>query len=189
MPQSRNVILQSAEQCFFRHGYTASSIAMISRYAEISRVTIHKQFSNKEALFKAVFTQRQAQMLARFPHYRATHHKAWNAIESMLNDWGQPIFEEITDPMVHQDLVQAAHRFCASEIGSYRQAITEFVANCLRDSVQLGEISLARAGLNEQEIASSLVLSVKGVFTTATKEDSRATLRQLLQIYRASLAA
>ncbi|GAA5219066.1 TetR/AcrR family transcriptional regulator [Corallincola platygyrae] len=187
MSQSREIILNAAERCFFRHGYSAASIAMISRYSEISRVTIHKQFSSKEELFQTVVLQHQKRLQDRLPEYPAKYASVWDAIKALLNDWGLPIFEEISDSLVLHDLVQAAQRYCAKEMEAHRQVMAEFVAECLKQSAEKGEISFSRVGLTAEAIASSLILSIKGLFTSATQEESCETLEQLITIYRTAL--
>ncbi|KWV94131.1 MULTISPECIES: TetR/AcrR family transcriptional regulator [unclassified Erythrobacter] len=49
----REAILAAAADCFFEHGFAASSIEQIAADAGVSKVTIYNRFGDKRALFTA----------------------------------------------------------------------------------------------------------------------------------------
>ncbi|MCU0729336.1 MAG: TetR/AcrR family transcriptional regulator [Sphingopyxis sp.] len=47
----RAAIVAAARDCFFEHGYSATSIEQIARRAGVSKVTVYNRFADKQALF------------------------------------------------------------------------------------------------------------------------------------------
>ncbi|RCU49526.1 MULTISPECIES: TetR/AcrR family transcriptional regulator [Corallincola] len=187
MPSTTQTILDAARDCFFRHGYSATNISMISRYAEISRVTIHKQFSNKEVLFREVCLRHHQEMQANLPSFKAQYKDTWSTLEAMLLDWAKPIFEEISDSVVLQDIVQAANKYCVDAMAAHIEVLSQFVGELLREGERTGQVDLSRCGLSELQLGSNLVLCAKGVFTTATTKQARETVSNMVKLYRAAL--
>lgn len=56
-------IIQAATQIFLEQGYDQASMERIARTAGVSKQTIYNQFGNKEALFRAIITQRCSELL------------------------------------------------------------------------------------------------------------------------------
>lgn len=54
--RKRNAILDAAMQVFLRSGYLGANMDEIATLAEVSKQTVYKQFSNKEALFVEIVT-------------------------------------------------------------------------------------------------------------------------------------
>src|SRR5688572_24572365 len=50
----REAFLAAALKSFLEHGYAATSIEAIARDAGVAKITIYRQFENKEALFREV---------------------------------------------------------------------------------------------------------------------------------------
>lgn len=50
----REAFLASALKSFLAHGYAATSIEAVAREAGVAKITIYRQFANKEALFREV---------------------------------------------------------------------------------------------------------------------------------------
>src|SRR6266849_5837474 len=53
-------ILQVAERLFMEHGFSATSLRMITGEAKVNLASVNYHFGSKEALIEAVFTRRLA---------------------------------------------------------------------------------------------------------------------------------
>lgn len=179
-------ILLSAQECFFRHGYGATNIAMISRHSKISRVTIHKRFGSKERLFRCLIQQHMHEIHENFPNYIAEHDSIWKRLEHMLLDCGSPLFDEITDQWVRDDLVQACTEHCEDIKSEHFTELEKFSNSQFIQAEQGGQISLKRLSMSTEELASSLVMTTKGLFTTAPIAECRQQLLRILAIYKAA---
>jgi TetR/AcrR family transcriptional repressor of mexJK operon len=54
--RKRAAILEAAEQVFFAHGFVGASMDQVAATAAVSKQTVYKHFSDKEALFREVVT-------------------------------------------------------------------------------------------------------------------------------------
>ncbi|MCM2679532.1 TetR/AcrR family transcriptional regulator [Echinimonas agarilytica] len=187
MPLSTDIILSTARDCFFRHGYSASNISMISRYAGISRVTIHKQFGSKEELFRAVCLAHQQSIQALLPQYQLKHDEVWVQIETMLLDWGRPLFEEIKDELVAKDLMQAASHYCEKEMSEHVNILIAHVEKMLQTAQQQRQLSFANSDMNAAQLSRCLVWSVRGLYMTASSTDASESMLALVKLYKAAL--
>lgn len=52
--EKRQAILESAIELFYKQGYESASMDMISTKANVSKATVYRHFSNKEALFAQI---------------------------------------------------------------------------------------------------------------------------------------
>ncbi|MBD1391175.1 TetR/AcrR family transcriptional regulator [Neiella sp. HB171785] len=188
MLASTETILKAARQCFFQHGYTTSSIAMISRYADISRVTIHKQFGSKEQLFRAFLKHEHESQYSKLAGYITDYDCIWQQLEVMLLDWGRPLFEEITDKLVLSDLVRTASDHCQDIFDSHSAVITDFVVSALAEAEKKSQISFAQQSLTPREFAETLVVTAKAIFSISPLTDGKQAVLNNLAIYRAALS-
>ena len=69
---------------------------MIARYAEISRVTIHKQFKSKEALFRAVVEKHINENNVLLEKYTQSIGDFWAETEAFTLGRCGELFEEIS---------------------------------------------------------------------------------------------
>jgi AcrR family transcriptional regulator len=53
----RTEILESAKACFLRFGYAKTSLDDIAKTAGLSRPLLYRKFSNKEAIFEALYNE------------------------------------------------------------------------------------------------------------------------------------
>lgn len=188
MSTTADNILNTAEECFFRHGYGATNIAMISRQSKISRVTIHKHFGSKEKLFRAVMTRHLNEVQSKFPHYLSDYEDTWSAIEHMLLDCGRPLFETITDQWVLQELVQASSEHCEDIKVAHMDSVEEITQRLLQKGVDAGAIDMARVGLTPKEFAQTLSLITKGLFTTAPLEEIQRQLTRVVMLFKSAVS-
>lgn len=61
--EKHQAILQAATAIFLEQGYDQASMEQIARAAGVAKQTIYNQFGNKEALFRAIITQRCTELL------------------------------------------------------------------------------------------------------------------------------
>jgi TetR/AcrR family transcriptional regulator, mexJK operon transcriptional repressor len=54
--RKRAAILEAAQQVFFAHGFVGASMDQVAATAAVSKQTVYKHFSDKEALFREVVT-------------------------------------------------------------------------------------------------------------------------------------
>src|ERR1700688_1814769 len=54
--RKRAVILEAAQQAFFANGFVGTSMDQVAAKAAVSKQTVYKHFSDKEALFREVVT-------------------------------------------------------------------------------------------------------------------------------------
>ena len=61
--EKQQAVIQAATRIFLEQGYDQASMEQIARSAGVSKQTIYNQFGNKEALFRAIITQRCTELL------------------------------------------------------------------------------------------------------------------------------
>src|ERR1700681_2117036 len=54
--RKRAAILEAAQQAFFANGFVGTSMDQVAAKAAVSKQTVYKHFSDKEALFREVVT-------------------------------------------------------------------------------------------------------------------------------------
>ncbi|MGC6399405.1 TetR/AcrR family transcriptional regulator [Sphingomonas sp. FW199] len=65
-PAKHDAIIGAAREAFFERGFNAATIEDIAQRAGVSKVTIYKQFSDKETLFESVIKAETERMAAGF---------------------------------------------------------------------------------------------------------------------------
>ena len=58
--ETKDRILDAAEELFARRGFAATSMRRLTREAEVNLAAVHYHFGSKEALIQAVFARRRA---------------------------------------------------------------------------------------------------------------------------------
>ena len=182
MATTADAILNTAQECFFRHGYGATNIAMISRQTKISRVTIHKHFGSKDKLLRAVMSRHMEGVREQFPRYLEDYHDLWQTIEDVLIACGRPLFESITDQWVLQELIQAGEEYCDDIKAAHFVALENFMESLFLKALEENEISLDRLGLAPKALSHTLACTTKGLFSTAPLEEIRQELTRVLLI-------
>lgn len=180
MSSTTDTILAAAQQCFFRHGYGATNIAMISREAKISRVTIHKHFGSKDKLLHAVMERHLLEVQEQFPTQTFEPGKLWQTVEDILIACCRPLFEGIKDQWVLQELVAAGDENCLDLKTSHFNWLESLLEGLFVQAEASAQISLKAAKLTPKELAHTLTLTSKGLFTTAPIEEIRQQILRLL---------
>ena len=183
--ETKNQIMTGARQCFFRHGYTASNITLISQYAGFSRVTVHKQFKNKDDAFRQLcllIVDESTQACE--PILENTTLPCWEAIESIMAIWLRPTFEEVSDQVVMRDL-----KYHVQEVADdIFVAAHELVENMIRSRLTMGienqEINIANTEVTIADMANLLVACLDGVRGHIHHADIKVRCHQLVNIFK-----
>ncbi|WP_440874652.1 TetR/AcrR family transcriptional regulator [Thalassotalea sp. PLHSN55] len=184
MPKSREKILDTAQECFFQHGYAATSIAMISRYASISRVTIHKQFSSKEALFRALITDFLVDKDVQIQEYLDSDKDFWQSTCEFLTKRCTEVFEDIPNPRIKTELLHAGQTYCADLIDENEGKTGQAMLIKLKQTVSSGSICLEAIGLSVEEFADNIHKVAEGIMMSTLKDDPREVIKTTLNIYQ-----
>lgn len=111
MAEKKQHILQTAQDVFIRNGYERTSMDAIAQEANVSKMTIYRQFNDKEALFIACMNDQCAEMLVSGNYESATTKE--DAKEKLIQ-YGKLIIELITRPdiiMLYRMLIGEINRF------------------------------------------------------------------------------
>ncbi len=186
LSNSREKILTSATECFFQHGYSAANISMIARYVGISRVTIHKQFKSKEALFRAVVEKYIDDKNVLLEQYSQASGDFWRETETFLLGSCGELFEEITSSLVRTDLLHAGQSYCKEIIKENELKVRSTIK--LRVAKELAEerITLARVAMSIDEFSQIIESAPFGLAVSSLEEDNIAFVKNLIKVFRAS---
>ncbi|QOL25320.1 TetR/AcrR family transcriptional regulator [Thalassotalea sp. LPB0316] len=177
-------ILNAAKHCFYQHGYSATTISMISKYADISRVTIHKQFCSKEQIFRQVLNQYTADMLEQSAIMLKEKHGCWQKIEALLTKWGDEIFKEIGDEIIRNDLIYSAKKYCKNELLEMREAKCSIIEQLLNQGIKDGSVCLEKLAMQASEVAYLIEITFSGLVNTGREDNRQDQISALLKVYR-----
>ena len=177
-------ILTAAKRCFYRHGFSATTISMISKYADVSRVTIHKQFCSKEQIFRKVIVHYNQEMMEQSASIIACKQPCWTKIDSLLTQWGDEIFKEINDEIVRNDLIYCAKQYCKDEILSMREVKCNLIEQILQQGIENKEICLNKLAMTAHEVADLIEITFSGLVNTGRQENTEKRISSLLKVYQ-----
>lgn len=183
MLKSTKQIFETAKACFFQHGYTASSIAMISRYAKVSRVTIHKQFESKEVLFRASVQNVLLEKDIEIQKYVNSSGLFWADTYQFLSDRCREVFEDIPSAMIKADLVHAGRAFCSDLLDENRIKTRLAIQTKLHKAVDLEQVSLDKLGLSIETFAANIETIGEALMLSSASIDPRKSLQSTLHVF------
>ncbi|QDO99997.1 TetR/AcrR family transcriptional regulator [Thalassotalea sp. PS06] len=190
MPNSTNnrkqQVLDAARTCFFQFGFNTTSISMISRYADTSRVTIHKLFAGKEDIFRQVVEQHFHRTQEKVKQYRNQLNNIWQVVENIVMALGQPVFQDIKDREVHQDLVRSCLRYAEDLSQMQRQFVRENLTESLTLAENNKQISLEHLDMSCEELAESIETTVYGLLHSNIDLQAHYALQQMLKVFQAA---
>ncbi|WP_394171975.1 TetR/AcrR family transcriptional regulator [Thalassotalea litorea] len=179
-------ILSAARSCFFQFGFKPTTISMISRYADTSRVTIHKLFGGKEDIFRQVVEQHFLHTQEQVKLHRVQVTNVWQVVEDIVMALGQPVFQDIKDKQVHQDLVQSCMQYAEDLSQTQRQFVRENLTELIALALNNQQITLEHLDMSCAELAQSIETNVYGLLHSNIDLQAHQALQQLLKIYRAA---
>lgn len=183
--QTREKILDAAYQCFMQFGFSASSIVMIGKYADLSRFTVHKYFKNKEELFQAVVInhgQTTMEEIAKILGEQRDEH-VWDTISNITDAWFSPIFEQIKDQLVFEDLRMASEKYLTCIHSTHHEFLKKTFITLLTEANKKGEIDLSRLGATEVQIADFIVTSIDCIKHGVDIKQIPVYIEQLIRVY------
>jgi len=188
LPSSKEKILSSATECFFQHGYAAANISMIGRYANISRVTIHKQFKSKEDLFRSVIVKYIADSNEFIERYTQSKGDFWLETESFILDRCDGLFEEVSSAIIRTDLLHAGQSYCQDIIYENELRVRESIKLRVANELAENRMTLSKISISIEEFARVIESAPFGLAISSVEEDNLAFVKHLMKIFKASTA-
>lgn len=183
---SKEIILESARQCFFQFGYQKTSMSLISDYSGFSRVTVHKHFKTKKELFRALIRQHFDSALARYNQYLKQNPQApvWEAVAHLIDVVTEPVFTDIKDPFIFHDIDHAT-RQVAQDIKSETKSTTiNLIKAQIERGIQEKEINLHKLSINSVELATLIARSIHGILINSENGEGKKYINGLLQTFK-----
>ena len=177
-------ILFGARQCFFRHGYKATNMTLISEYAGYSRATIHKYFKNKDDAFRQVLQQFQQQANDVCQPIMQQNLECWASISLIMQAWLKPTFDEVSDQFVLNDLKFHVQQVAAEQFQQARQGIEDMLYELLYKAEQQDKLSLTQIELSPRKLAKLLLASVDGLRGHLEKDNLEQASHEVIRIYK-----
>ncbi len=181
---TRQTIINGARACFFKHGFRASNMSMISQFAGFSRVTLHKHFRNKERVFRAVCTDYQTNCIKDCQQVLAQHTNCWDMIERITVSWNKSVFEEVSDNSVLRELLFEASQVAQDIFEDAKKANRDILQAVLDKGLADSQISLQACQLNSEQLATMIVACVNGIRSNYPKEQIHVACHQQLTLFR-----
>lgn len=184
--KTQEKILASAEQCFFQHGYQKSNMSLVSKYSGFSRVTVHKHFCTKKQLFREVVRRYFETNLQAFEEQieHKSHYSAWQAIHYLTEVMLHPMFEQIGDQFVLEDLDQACQQYANDIKNEMKQNMILHIKHHIDRGIEDNMISLNDLEMDSLELATLLDNSLEGVIINTDIEKTRKHINAMLKVYQ-----
>ncbi|MBU2869858.1 TetR/AcrR family transcriptional regulator [Colwellia sp. E2M01] len=183
---STEKILSSAKECFFQHGYSAANITMIAKYADISRVTIHKQFTSKEILFRAVVEQYIQENLTLLEQYALSINDFWSDTEDFLLQRCGGLFDEIPSAVIRSDLLHAGQSYCQDIIQENELRVRENIDHRISQELAAKRMTLEHINISQQEFSRVIETAPFGLALSTLNEDNKSYVKSLMKVYKAA---
>ncbi|MGJ8679547.1 TetR/AcrR family transcriptional regulator [Paraglaciecola sp.] len=184
MLKSTQKIFDTAKQCFFQHGYSAASIAMISRYSNVSRVTIHKQFSSKEVLFRAFIQNFLREKDDQLKSYISSPGDFWEDTYGFLSQRCTDVFDNIPNAIIKTDLLHAGQSYCADLIEENKIKTRQAIGLKLQMALDNKQLCLKKISLSIDDFAANVESVAEGIMLSSAILDTKHTLRKTLHVYK-----
>jgi len=177
-------IIDGARNCFFKHGFRASNMSLISQYAGFSRVTLHKHFKNKDGVFRAVCNDYQVRCHSDCQVFLAQQDSCWQILEQVIATWSKSAFDEVHDDKVLRELLFEATQVASDIFEDARENLELMLQNILDKGIADSQISLQACQLSSPQLAAIIVASINGIRTNFPREQILQTSHQLIDLYR-----
>ncbi len=181
---TRQTIIDGARACFFKHGFRASNMSLISQFSGFSRVTLHKHFKNKERVFRAVCNAYQASCISDCQQVLTQYNVCWDMIEQVTASWNKSVFEEVSDDNVLRELLFEASQVAQDIFENAKAANINILQSVLDKGIKDSQISLQACQLNSEQLATMIVACVNGIRSNYPREQIRAACHQQLTLLR-----
>jgi len=179
-------ILNTATECFFQHGYDTANISMVSRYAGISRVTIHKQFTSKEVLFRAVVEQHFQQHNILLNSYSRSESDFWQETYELIIQRCEGLFNDVSSSLVRANLLHAGQAFCKDLIQAEETLIKQNIQARIEKEIAENRLTLVRVNLSAEALAETLHFAPFGITVSVSNQDNVVFVKNLVSVFKAS---
>lgn len=187
MPNSTEKILNTATDCFFQHGYTTASIAMIARNCGVSRVTIHKKFKSKEVLFRAIISAHFEENSEQVNQYINSDIDFWQETQDLTIYQCKELFDQIPSTLIRADLIHAGHAHCKDIIQAHESFVQEAIRLRLIKEIKANRLTLERINLTEKEFVEAINFAPFGIaISVFENEDNNGFIKNIMSIFRVS---
>jgi AcrR family transcriptional regulator len=168
--ETRNNILEAAEQCFSRYGYDGTGVAEICRQAGISKGALYHHFPSKQAIFVEMFETWMGAFAGQMEQVRDSARSVPEAMLRMVRMTGL-IFQRAAGqlPLFIEFLTKASREpdTWKATIAPYRY-FREFFAELIRRGIAEGSLLPVDPDLTARIIVSfGAGLVMQGVFDPA----------------------
>lgn len=186
MPSTTDKILNTATDCFFQHGYDTSNISMVSRYAGISRVTIHKQFKSKEVLFRAVVEKHFQQHNILINSYSKSEKNFWQDTQTLIIQRCEGLFNDVSSSLVRANLLHAGHAFCQDLIQAEEGLIKKSIKVRIEKEISENRLTLSKIALSADALAETLHFAPFGITVSVSDQNNIAFVENLMAVFKAA---
>lgn len=177
-------VIQAARECFFQHGYRLSNMTLISEYAGVSRATVHKYARNKEDAFRKVCKQFQAQAQDACMPIEGLNLECWQAIDLILQIWLKPMFDEVSDSRILNDLKYHIQHLAEDIFKEARQILEDMINQHIIKGVKNQQISLEQLGYSSQTLTQLILASLDGLRGHYEKQDLNQASLNMLKVFK-----
>ena len=186
MSSTTDKILNIAMECFFQHGYDTANISMVSRYAGISRVTIHKQFQSKELLFRAVVEKHFQQHNIQLEKYSKSEANFWQETKDLILQRCEGLFNDVSSSLIRANLLHAVHALCKDLIQAEEGSIKNSIRSRIEKEISANRLTLNKVGLSTDELANTLHYAPFGITTAVSNQNITAFVENLMAVFKAA---
>lgn len=185
---TKEKILESAESCFFQHGFQRTNMSLVSKYSGFSRVTVHKHFCTKKNLLRAVILNYFQSKMEEVEKHIEQHpeYTAWQAIEYWNDILSHPIFEQINDQYILEDLNQACNEHAYDIKLEMKQKMIAFIKKHIDRGIEDNEICLSKVGVDSLELATLIDNSMEAVVMNTALDKTKIHVNALFRVFKAS---
>jgi len=188
LPNSVEKIIIAAQACFYQHGYSAANVSLIGRYANISRATIYKNFSSKEAIFRAVVEEHITQSNIALIDYSQSKGDFWFDTEQLIYGRCQGIFDEVASSLIRSELIHAGQLYCHDLLLANKQLVQQAIIKRLEQEVTQTKLNVEQVGLSIEDFAKVIESAPIGIAFSAIEDNSKAMIKNIFQIFKMSVS-
>jgi len=186
MPKSVEKLIEAAQECFFQHGYNAANVSLIGRYAGISRATIYKNFSSKDALFRAVIQSHIDANQELLKNYAASNDDFWEDTEHLIKQRCSGIFDDISSNMIRSELIHTGQTQCHDLIQRETHHVQGIIKERLQKEITLKRISIESVGISVEQFAQVIESVPIGIAFSSMEDNNYELIISMFCVFKAS---
>lgn len=183
---SKEIILESARQCFFQFGYQKTSMSLISEYSGFSRVTVHNHFKTKKALFRELIQEHFNNGFTRYHQYLDQNPQCpvWDAIAHLVELMTETVFTDIKDQFILNDLDHATHQVANDIKTEMKNKKVALIKEQVERGIQEKVISLKELNTTPVELTKLIYSSIHGILINSEINEGQKYIQGLLHTFK-----